>query len=59
MAEFFAMGGYAFFVWTSYAITLIVMLSIFIWPILERKALFKKIVLTQKRQEQLSKRKSL
>ena len=27
MSEFFAMGGYGFFVWTSYAITAIVLVA--------------------------------
>ncbi len=39
-SEFFHMGGYAFYVWTSYGITLIVLLANLLAPIfLKRKLL--------------------
>ena len=38
--EFFAMGGYAFYVWTSYGITLIVLVANIIVPVLQRKQFF-------------------
>lgn len=31
MQEFFAMGGYAFYVWTSYAVALVVLLANVWW----------------------------
>jgi len=31
LAEFFAMGGYAFYVWTSYAITTVILVGIVLW----------------------------
>ncbi len=43
--EFFDMGGYAFFVWTSYGITLIVMVANIIAPIMRRR----KVILRIKR----------
>jgi len=59
MADFFHMGGHGVFVWSSYAVTFIVMLSIFLWPVFSKKALFAKLIKNQKRQQQLAKRKSL
>lgn len=38
--EFFAMGGYAFYVWTSYGLTLIVLLANIIIPVVQRKQFF-------------------
>ena len=36
-SEFFHMGGYAFFVWTSYGITFAVLLANIISPIIQRR----------------------
>ena len=36
-SEFFHMGGYAFFVWTSYGIAFVVLLANIILPIMQRK----------------------
>jgi heme exporter protein D len=41
MQEFFAMGGYAFYVWTSYGLTLLVLLLNIIIPIVQRKQFFR------------------
>ena len=38
--EFFNMGGYAFYVWTSYGLTLIVLLANIIIPVVQRKQFF-------------------
>jgi len=46
--EFFAMGGYAFYVWTSYGLTLIVLLANIIIPIVQRNQFFRQS-LKQKR----------
>ena len=46
--EFFAMGGYALYVWPSYGLTLIVLLANIIIPVLQRKQFFRKS-LKQKR----------
>lgn len=40
--EFFAMGGYAFYVWTSYGLTLIILLANIIIPVMQRKQFFVK-----------------
>jgi len=44
-SEFFHMGGYAFFVWTSYGLTLIVVIANIVSPIMQRK----KVILRIKR----------
>ena len=48
LAEFFAMGGYGFYVWTSYGLTLIVLVSNIIIPVMERRQFFRQS-LKQKR----------
>ena len=53
-SEFFNMGGYAFFVWTSYALTLVVVIANIISPIMQRKKVITLIKRTIKR-EQLQK----
>jgi len=50
-SEFFNMGGYAFFVWTSYALTLIVVVANIVSPILQRKKIIKQIKRTLKREQ--------
>ncbi|MGZ5056097.1 MAG: heme exporter protein CcmD [Methylobacter sp.] len=50
MQEFFAMGGYAFYVWTSYGLTLIVLLANIIIPVAQRRQLLRSLSLKQKRQ---------
>lgn len=51
LAEFFAMGGYAFYVWTSYGLTLIVLLANIIIPVWQRKQLLRSLALKQQRSE--------
>lgn len=43
MREFFAMGGYAFYVWTSYGLALLVLLINLILPWQEHKQVLKTI----------------
>lgn len=50
MQEFFAMGGYAFYVWTSYGLALIVLLANILIPVMQRKQLLRSLALKQKRQ---------
>jgi heme exporter protein D len=47
--EFFAMGGYAFYVWTAYGITLIVLAANIVVPVLQRKQFLRRQILKQKR----------
>ncbi len=37
MKEFFAMGGYAFYVWMSFGLTFVVMAAITLSTVLQRK----------------------
>ena len=47
--EFFHMGGYAFYVWTSYGLALIVLLLNVIGPLRQRKKLLHDIARTARR----------
>lgn len=49
--EFFHMGGYAAYVWSSYAITLLVLVFNVVLPIVQRRGLIKQLVAHQKRQQ--------
>jgi heme exporter protein D len=49
-SEFFNMGGYAFYVWTSYALTFIVVLANIVSPIMQRKKAIKRIKRAIKRE---------
>ena len=49
-SEFFNMGGYAFYVWTSYAIFFIVILVNIIAPVMHRKKVISRIKRTIKRE---------
>ena len=57
-SEFFNMGGYAFFVWTSYALTLIVIVLNIVSPILQRKKIIVRIKRAIKREAVISKSSS-
>ncbi len=50
--EFFAMGGYGFYVWMSYGISLAVLLINFFLPVIQRKQLLRQLQLKQKRNKQ-------
>jgi heme exporter protein D len=49
-SEFFNMGGYAFFVWTSYALALAVVVVNIVSPILQRKKVIAHIKRTMRRE---------
>lgn len=51
MTEFFYMGGYAFYVWTSYGLSFIVLLANIIIPLWQRKQVLRSLALKQKRSE--------
>ena len=42
-SEFFAMGGYAFFVWTSYGIALLVIVLNIVMPMIGRKKVISRV----------------
>jgi len=49
MTEFFHMGGYGFYVWTSYGIALLVLLANVLSPILLKKKLLSQLARREKR----------
>ena len=51
IAEFFHMGGYAFFVWTSYGIALVTLVLIFVMPIMTRKQIMKELRMKYRQQQ--------
>jgi heme exporter protein D len=50
MKEFFAMGGYAFYVWMSYGIALIVLIANLVSPLMQRRKLLADIARRQRRE---------
>lgn len=53
-SEFFHMGGYAFHVWTSWGLTLLVLLYLFIQPKLANAKIRRDIARQIKREQKLS-----
>ena len=51
LQEFFAMGGYAFYVWIAYGITFLVLLANIVIPVFQRKQLLRAIANKQKRSQ--------
>lgn len=47
---FFAMGGYAFYVWTAYGITFFVLALNVIIPMVQRRQFLRHLAMKQKRQ---------
>ena len=45
------MGGYAFFVWTSYALTFAVLVANIVFPIIQRKKVITRIKRVIKREQ--------
>lgn len=48
-AEFLAMGGYGFYVWTAYGIAFVVLLLNVVVPLIQRKQFLRELALKQKR----------
>ena len=55
---FFHMGGYAFYVWTSYGIALFVLLLIFVMPMLARKQIIKDLRMKYRQQDRQQQERS-
>jgi len=49
-SEFFHMGGYATFVWTSYGLTLVMVVANIVSPLIERKRVISRIKRAIKRE---------
>jgi heme exporter protein D len=50
-SEFFHMGGYAFFVWSSYGIATVLLGWMFISPIFRRKQIIRELRMKYRQQE--------
>jgi len=50
-SEFFYMGGYAFFVWSSYGIATLLLGWMFISPIFRRKQIIRELRMKYRQQE--------
>lgn len=50
-SEFFNMGGYAFYVWTSYGIATVLLAWVFISPIYNKKNIIKELRMKYRQQE--------
>jgi len=48
-AEFLAMGGYGFYVWTAYGISFVVLLLNILIPMIQKKQFLRELALKQKR----------
>ena len=55
MSDFFHMGGYAFYVWTSYGLALLLLGYVFIQPILARKHIIKELKIKYRQQQMQAK----
>jgi heme exporter protein D len=53
-SEFFNMGGYAFYVWSSYALALVILGGVFIAPMLNKKKLLSELRMKYRQQEKQS-----
>ena len=51
VSEFLDMGGYAFYVWSSYGIATVVLTWIFIAPIFNKKNIVKELRMKYRQQE--------
>ena len=49
--EFFAMGGYGFYVWVSYGVCTVVLILLIVYPVQQRKRLLRQLALKQKRMQ--------
>ena len=52
MSEFLHMGGYAFFVWTSYLLALLILVINYVVPIKRERNLLRRIARLARRREQ-------
>jgi len=55
LEEFFHMGGYAFYVWSSYGLTFIVLMLIFFRPMMSKKQVLKDLRMKFRQQESQTK----
>lgn len=51
MAEFFHMGGYAFYVWTSYGLAAILLIGLVVWASMSHKRELGRVARRLRREE--------
>ena len=51
LEEFFHMGGYAFYVWTSYGLTFIIIVANIVSPMIQRRKVIARIKRAIKREQ--------
>lgn len=51
LESFLYMGGYAFYVWTAYGVTTVVLVANIVLPVIQRRQMFRQITLRQKREQ--------
>jgi heme exporter protein D len=51
ISDFFHMGGYAFYVWTSYALGFVVLLLNILLPMRNKKQVLRELAAKQRREE--------
>ncbi|MDH5766864.1 MAG: heme exporter protein CcmD [Gammaproteobacteria bacterium] len=51
LETFFHMGGYAFYVWSSYGLSFVVLLMIFLRPMMSKKRVMKDLRTKYRQQE--------
>jgi len=51
ISEFFAMGGYGFYVWLAFGVSALAMLAIVVDSIIKRNAIFKSVARQTARQQ--------
>ena len=52
MNEFFHMGGYAFYVWVSYALGLLVLVGNLVYPLMHHRQVLRQLASRLRREEQ-------
>ncbi len=55
MRDFFYMGGYAFYVWTSYGLAFVLLGYVFVEPIMARKRIIKELKIKYRQQQMQAK----
>jgi heme exporter protein D len=53
-SEFFAMGGYAAYVWPSYALTAVVLVANIVLPLRQRRQIISRVKRALRREQQAS-----
>ena len=58
VSEFFHMGGYAFYVWSSYGLSALLLVWTFFSPIFSKKSIIKELKIKYRQQERQEQEKA-